>query len=183
MFQKALIYSLLSLSLLVSGCSNDSEEANSILSTNEYVLTSTDDTQYIVKKKNDGFVIKSMEDKIIIFDVFATWCPPCQDSASHLSALQEKYKENLIIIGVTIEDTITNEKLEAFKNKYNANYTIVNSSENHRFIDTIASELDLGARFPIPVMALYKDGKLINYYVGAIQEEFIESDIKQALGQ
>ena len=31
-------------------------------------------------------------------------------------------------------------------------------------------------------MAMYLDGKLINHYVGAIEEEFIESDIKRALG-
>ncbi|MDY0117720.1 MAG: TlpA disulfide reductase family protein [Sulfurimonadaceae bacterium] len=183
MFQKTLFYSLLSLSLFFNGCSDNSEEVNSILSTNEYVLTSTDNTQYIVKKQSEGFVVSSLEDKVVIFDIFATWCPPCQDSASHLSALQEKYKDDLIILGVTIEDPITNEKLNIFKTKYNANYTLVNSSENHRFVDAIASELELGARFPIPVMAIYKNGKLISHYLGAIQEEFIESDIKKALGQ
>jgi len=32
-------------------------------------------------------------------------------------------------------------------------------------------------------MAMYKDGVLINHFVGATQEEFIESDIKRALGK
>lgn len=181
MFQKTLIYSILSLSLLLGGCSDSSEEVNSILSTNEYVLTSTNDSQYIIKKQNDGFVVDSMEGKVVLFDIFATWCPPCQDSAPLLSGLQEKYKDDLIIIAVTIEDKITNEKLNVFKSKYNANYTIVNSSENHRFVDAIAADLELGERFPIPVMAIYKDGKLISHYLGAIVEEFIESDIKKAL--
>jgi hypothetical protein len=32
-------------------------------------------------------------------------------------------------------------------------------------------------------MAMYKDSKLINHFVGMVEEEFIESDIKQALGK
>jgi hypothetical protein len=30
-------------------------------------------------------------------------------------------------------------------------------------------------------MALYLDGKVINHYIGEVQEEFVESDIKRAL--
>jgi len=45
----------------------------------------------------------------------------------------------------------------------------------------MAKMLQLGERFPIPMMAMYKDGELIQHYIGAVEEEFIESDIKQAL--
>ena len=41
----------------------------------------------------------------------------------------------------------------------------------------------MGPRYPIPLMAMYKDGKYINHYVGAVQEEFVESDIKRALNK
>jgi hypothetical protein len=33
------------------------------------------------------------------------------------------------------------------------------------------------------MMVMYKDAKIVNYYLGATEEEFIESDIKQALGK
>ena len=65
---------------------------------------------------------------------------------------------------------------------YDAQYTLVNSKENRRLVDDIATSLEVGDRFPIPLMAMYLDGKLVNHYVGAIEEEFIESDIKRALG-
>ena len=61
-------------------------------------------------------------------------------------------------------------------------YTIVNSDRNRPLVNEIVSALKLGERFPIPIMALYKDGKLITHYVGEVQEEFVESDIKRALG-
>ncbi len=177
--------------LIFQGCSSSEktesqvEEANSMVSKsslNEYILTSTDSKQYIVKKEADGFILEGAQGKVIIIDIFATWCPPCKAAASHLSSLQEKYKDELVVIGVTIEDNIANEKLEDFKKSYNANYVLVNSTTNRRLVNDVADALKVGDRFPIPLMALYKDGKLINHYVGAVEEEFIASDIKKALG-
>jgi len=179
------LVSIIAISLLFSACSNDestSDEANSILSTNEFLLTELDKTQYTVKKSTTGFTVKEASGKVIVLDVFATWCPPCQAEASHLASLQEKYKDSLLILGITIEDNIKNQELQAFRKKYNANYALVNSRENSRLIDAIAQKLKIGSNFGIPLMVMYKDGELINFYQGAVEEEFIESDIKKALG-
>lgn len=174
---------LVTFSLLFTACSNDSsQDANNILSTNEYVLTSLNNTQYVIQKENSGFVLKNAKDKVIILDIFATWCPPCKAEATHLTSLQEKYKDKLLIIGITVEDTISNVELEKFRTDHDANYILVNSSENSRIIDAVAKELKIGRNFGIPLMAMYKDSKLINFYQGATEEEFIESDIKKALG-
>ncbi|MEA1955745.1 MAG: TlpA disulfide reductase family protein [Campylobacterota bacterium] len=189
MKQTALLSSFLVLTLFFNGCGNDAKQAQEpvtaiekkVINENEYHLTAIDNSKYIIKKQNNGFILQNAEDKIIILDIFATWCPPCRAAVSHLSSLKEKYKDDLIIIALTIETPISNEKLNDFKTKNNANYTFVNSPENKRLIDAVASSLDVGKRFPIPLMAMYKDGKLINHYVGMVEEEFIESDIKRAL--
>lgn len=180
--------SLLSLVLLFQACGNKEEKAqeeikiaNTMIDSNEYILTSTDNKQYIVKKELDGFILENAEGKVILFDIFATWCPPCKASATHLTSLQNKFKDDLVIIGLTIEEDISNSKLIEFKKEHNAQYAIVNSSQNRPLIDEIAKELDLGDRFPIPLMALYKDGKLVTHYVGVVQEEFVQSDIERAL--
>ncbi len=190
---KKSIFSLLFVSVaLFYGCSDDKsqetqQDKNTTLvapapaPTKEYVLQSLKDEQFVIKESEEGFIIEGIKDKIIIFDIFATWCPPCQGSASHLSSLQEKFKKDILIIGVTIEDGIANEKLEEFAKEYKAKYTLVNSAQNRHFVDAVASSLKLGERFPIPMMAMYKDGKLIQHYLGAVQEEFIEKDIKKAL--
>lgn len=187
MLKKSILSLMFISALLFQACSSDKkeskiEEANSMIAKNEYILTSTDTKQFIVKKEAEGFSLEGAEGKVVIIDIFATWCPPCKAAASHLSSLQEKYKDNLVILGVTIEDNITNAKLEEFKKQYNASYTLVNSSTNRRLVNDVALALKVGNRFPIPLMAMYKDGKLVNHYVGAIEEEFIESDIKKALG-
>jgi len=184
--KKSILLSSIILLLTFSACSNDEQNTqniNNMVSKNEYVLTSTNAKQYVVTKEANGFVLENAKGKVVIFDIFATWCPPCRASASHLSSLQNKYKNDLIIIGITIEDNIANEKLTEFSNKYDATYTLVNSATNRKLADDIVKELGLGERYPIPTMAMYKDGKLINHFVGMVEEEFIESDIKKALGK
>ncbi|MGE4419032.1 MAG: TlpA family protein disulfide reductase [Sulfurimonas sp.] len=186
MFKKYILSLSIVSAVLFQGCSSNNEEkknsVNSMVSAKEYVLTGIDQKQYVVKKEGKGFVLEGAKDKVVIFDIFATWCPPCRAAATHLSSLQEKYKDDLIIIGITIEDKIQNSKLQEFAKTYNANYILVNSDQNRRLSDEIVKELELGERYPIPTMAMYKNGTLINHYVGATQEEFIDSDIRNALG-
>jgi len=55
-----------------------------MVASNEYVLTAINNTQYIVKKEANGFIVENTKGKVIIFDIFATWCPPCKAEATHL---------------------------------------------------------------------------------------------------
>ncbi len=190
MKKTTILSSFLVISLFFSACNNDKKQTQEvknivpekIIPKDEFPLTDLNGTTYNVKKNQTGFILENAKGKVIIFDIYATWCPPCQAATLHLSSLKEKYKDNLIIIGLTIEEKIPNEKLKEFKDTYKINYTLVNSEQNKRLIKEIASALKVGNRFPIPLMAIYKDGKLLNNYVGAVEEEFIESDIKRALG-
>jgi len=186
MFKKYILFISILLAILFQGCSDNKEKtssANEMLSGPEYVLTGLDKKEYVVKKSANGFVLEGAKDKVVIFDIFATWCPPCRAAAPHLTSLQEKYKNDLIVIGLTIEDKIENSKLQEFAEKYKAKYILVNSDQNRRLSDAIVKELKLGERYPIPTMAMYKNGNLINHYVGATQEEFVDSDIRNALGK
>jgi thiol-disulfide isomerase/thioredoxin len=149
----------------------------------KYILKGIDNKNISIVKKDGGFILEDDPKKIVIFDIFATWCPPCRAEAEVLSNLEKKYKNDIKIIGITIQKNISNEELLDFAHTYNASYFISNSKENSKLIDEIVKALNIGERFPIPMMVMYKDAKIVNYYLGATEEEFIESDIKQALGK
>ncbi len=184
MLRKSLISAALGLTLLISGCSDTpNEQSTSPAAASEFLLSDTYGKPITVVKKGAAFDVKGHEGKVILFDIFATWCPPCRATAPHLTSLQKKYADELLVLGVTIEDDKTNADLEAFKTENQAEYTIVNSEENRPLYSAIASAIHVGQRFPIPLMVLYKDGKYLTHYVGATPEEMIESDIKQALGK
>jgi len=184
--------SLLAFSLLFGACSSQNSDkkaehqtdqtTDKIVSKDTITLHSIDNKEYTVKKSDSGFKLENSKAKILILDIFATWCPPCQAEAPHLSTLQKKYQDDIKIIGITIEDNIPNTNLEAFKQAHKADYTLVNSAANRRVVNELAKDLKLGNNFGIPLLVIYKDGKLVQYYQGAVEEEFIESDIKRALG-
>ncbi len=184
MFKKTLVSLSIILPLLFVGCSSDSsEDESNMVASNVFQLVDTNGVDYNVTKSGLNFTVKGHEGKVIMFDIFATWCPPCRAEAPNLTHLQKKYRDEFLILGVTIEDDIKNSQLEAFKETYGADYAIVNSKENERLYRAIASATKVGQRFPIPLMVMYKDGKYITHYVGQTPEEMIESDIKKALGK
>jgi len=45
--------------------------------------------------------------KFVLIDFWATWCGPCRESIPHLNALQQKFSNRLVIIGVSSEPEST----------------------------------------------------------------------------
>ena len=73
-----------------------------------------------LEKKENGFNLKS-NDKATLFIFFATWCPPCKAEIPHLNNLSEKFKKELNIVGVLLEDKDAQE-VAMFAKKYNIKY-------------------------------------------------------------
>ena len=178
----------LSLIFIFPGCSDTKkqssvEEANSMVASNVYELRDTQNKLYKVTKSGSDFIVEGYENKLVIFDIFATWCPPCRAVASHLAKLQKEFKDDLLVLGVTIEEDKTNADLIEYAKTYEANYTLINSKANRSFSNTLASSINVGSGFPIPLMVLYKNGKYITHYAGAVPPEMIRADIRRALGK
>jgi thiol-disulfide isomerase/thioredoxin len=155
-----------------------------MVSTAKFTLNDTRGKSYTVEKQGTNFTLDAGEDKVVLFDIFATWCPPCQAEVKHLGNLQKKYGEDLIIMGITIEEDKSNAELDAFREKFKGGeYRISNKADNQKLARAIASTIGVGQQFPIPLMVLYKNGEYVTHYAGATQEEIIDHDIAQALGK
>lgn len=169
--------------LLLNGCEDKTqkENLNSLVSKNTYELKDLQGAKFSVTKTGNNFDVKGLENKIVIFDIFATWCPPCRSAASNLASLQKKYKDDIKIIGILIEENKNNAYVQNFVDKYGADYSISNSKDNQKLSRAIAGSIGIGQGFGIPLMVMYYNGKYINHYGGIVPEEMIESDIKLAL--
>ncbi len=62
--------------------------------------------------------------KVVLVNFWATWCPPCRAEIPALVALQEKYRDQLQIVGVS-EDEGSPEEVKRFASEYKINYPIV----------------------------------------------------------
>jgi peroxiredoxin len=50
-------------------------------------------------------LLKDLKGKVVLLELWATWCPPCQMAESHPNALHTKFgKKGLVIIGMGRED-------------------------------------------------------------------------------
>ncbi len=61
--------------------------------------------------------------KVIYLDFWASWCVPCRDSFPFMNAVQEKYKDDLVVVAVNLDEKKAN--AEKFLETYPANFRIV----------------------------------------------------------
>ena len=47
--------------------------------------------------------VPDMQGKFVLIDFWATWCGPCRRSIPHLNELSEKFKDRLVVIGLSDE--------------------------------------------------------------------------------
>ena len=93
----------------------------------------------------------------------------------HLNKLQEKYKDNFVIIGVLLEEKTPSE-LAGFLNSAQIAYPIAQGEGNYLLAKSI------GGVNALPVMILYSsDGRQVNHYLGIIPQEMLDIDIQKAI--
>jgi thiol-disulfide isomerase/thioredoxin len=66
----------------------------------------------------------SFRGKVVIVNFWATWCGPCRAEIPDLVKLQDKYRDQLQIIGVS-EDEAPPETVKRFAQEYRLNYPVV----------------------------------------------------------
>jgi len=84
-----------------------------------YDMTMTDikGVKYQVTGTEQGFKIKGFENKVIIFELFGNHCPPCLRSIPHLNKIQDKNRDNLIIITIEVQGMNNTELIKFAKTK------------------------------------------------------------------
>jgi cytochrome c biogenesis protein CcmG, thiol:disulfide interchange protein DsbE len=56
--------------------------------------------------------------KFVLVDFWATWCGPCRQSIPHLNQLQAKFKDQLVVIGLSDETEAEVRKMKSPKMNY-----------------------------------------------------------------
>ncbi len=56
--------------------------------------------------------------KFVLIDFWATWCPPCREAVKELNRFHEKFKDKLVVIGISDEKEDVARKFTADNIKY-----------------------------------------------------------------
>jgi thiol-disulfide isomerase/thioredoxin len=69
----------------------------------------------------------SLRGKVVLINFWATWCPPCRAEIPDLIALQDKYRDQLQVIGIS-EDESGPDVVRRFVADHRMNYPVVMTS-------------------------------------------------------
>jgi len=153
-------------------------------------LTSVVGSKITLLRKNGGFVLQGDESKILIIDIFGTFCKPCQEEAANFMDFQLKNDKDVLLIAFNYFETVSDEYVkENFASKFNAYYFIVNSSDNVKMVNTITKDIGYTKQMQVPFKVVLKDGKYKKitdvyegnpenkFYIGKVDIEVIQKDI------
>ena len=136
-------------------------------------------TFYFNKK---DILIEGISQKFVLLNFFATWCPPCNGQVPYIADLEKKYKKDLFVTGILVNDADKEyHELEAFSVKYHIDYFISNAKQNDTFAIELLKGLSIKENFQLPLTILYKNGTYYAHYEGAVPIEMIEHDLKNAM--
>lgn len=110
--------------------------------------------------------------KPVMFDFFATWCPPCNAEAPEVEAAYEQYAPNgLQVVGVDVQETAAKAKL--FVTRHGLTYPAVVDS------GTLSDEYQING-MPVSVF-IDKTGVVRKIEVGQLSKEQLDADIKSVM--
>jgi len=127
-------------------------------------------------KSSDGKTIKlsDYKGKVVIIDFWATWCPPCRKGIPDLISIQNDYKNDVVIIGISLDSEKTLKDVPGFIKSYGINYPIVFGDDK-----VVAA---YGGIEGIPTaFVVDKKGNVVDKHVGLVSKDTYVNKIKELL--
>lgn len=175
---KFFLTSLFFSTLFFAGCGNKTPNAKTVKQYNPVVKEVKKDV-----KKAPGFTLSNTDGKqvklsdfrgkIVILNFWATWCPPCREEIPGFVKLQKEYKNDLVILGVSL-DTGSKGDVVPFMKKFKMNYPVLfGSTEVVR---------DYGGIQSIPTTFIIdQKGNIVNNFIGFRNESIFKTEIEKML--
>ncbi|MEO8679408.1 MAG: TlpA disulfide reductase family protein [Vicinamibacterales bacterium] len=114
--------------------------------------------------------LSSYKGKVVLLNFWATWCGPCKAEIPGFVELQEKYKDQLTIVGFSVDDEA--DKARTFANEYKMNYPILLGLGREDVQDAYGPIWGIPASFIIS-----KDGKVCRKHLGIAPKNVFEKEI------
>ena len=130
---------------------------------------------YTVKDMN-GYDVKlsSFKGKVILLNFWATWCEPCKEEIPDLVALQSQYKDDIVVLGFSIDDKP--EELRHYAAKFQMNYPVLVGAGHENIQEAY------GPMWGVPVTIIIdRDGKIAKKQSGIRSLEQFDKEIKGLL--
>jgi thiol-disulfide isomerase/thioredoxin len=136
------------------------------------------------KPANYNFTVKDLDGKqvplatfkgkTVLLNFWATWCGPCKAEIPGFVELQAKYRDQLTVIGYSVDDDAP--KARAFAQEYKMNYPILLGEGREDVQDAFGPIWGIPASFLIS-----KDGKICKKHLGIAPKNVFDKEIAALL--
>ena len=194
---KFLFLSALLILCVFSGCAEEKVvndfEFKEFEDGEQITLQSVMDKQLVLVRQNGGFVILNDEKKVLMVDIFGTFCTPCKEEAPHLTQLWRKNADKFTLIGLTHFESVSDDEVRNFANNYGAFYFISNQKQNERLVKQILKDINYQNMEQLPFKVVLKNGvyqsvqdfwskgKRVKFYLGKVPTSLMQEDLKGIL--
>lgn len=114
------------------------------------------------------------KNKVILLNFWATWCGPCRAEIPDLVELQNKYKDQLQVIGLVVDDD-DEDAVKKFAEKFGINYPIAMGNDEIR--------TEYGGIPALPTsFVLDGEGRVVQKHEGLRDPVLYEVEIRSLLG-
>ena len=123
-------------------------------------------------KDIDGKNVKlsSYKGKVVLLNFWATWCGPCKAEIPAFVQLQEKYRDKLVVVGFSVDDTA--EQAREFVKQFKINYPILLGEGREDVQDAYGPIWGIPASFIIS-----KDGIVCRKHLGIAPKAVFEKEV------
>lgn len=133
-----------------------------------------------IETSDVGRSLETFRGKVVILDIWATWCGPCRMEIPDFIKLQDKYRDQgLEIVGVSIDPIAPQgggaAAVGPFMQRYGINYSIWMVKD-----PAALGKFPPGSGIPTTYV-LDRSGRVVRTHVGAQPMSVFESEVKQLL--
>lgn len=124
----------------------------------------------------DTFQLSEQKGKVVMLNIWATWCAPCHEETPDFVDLYNKYKsDGLVVLGVSVDKQGTS-VVKPFIKKYDVNYPMV--VDEGEIMDKYGPTMSIPTTYIIG-----RDGSLKYFAVGALTKKELEPRLQELLAE
>jgi thiol-disulfide isomerase/thioredoxin len=113
--------------------------------------------------------------KVVIVNFWATWCPPCREEIPELVDLQARYKDQLQIVAVSVDEDLPASAIKRFAEKFEMNFPVVLASP------ALVREYEGASALPTNFV-INREGRVVQKHVGVFPEQLYDLEVRSLAG-
>lgn len=108
--------------------------------------------------------------KVVLLNFWATWCGPCRAEIPDLIALQDKYRDHLVVVGLSVDEGSA-DAVKQFVTEHQMNYPVA-------IVDGKIQSLFGGVSSIPSTFVLNTDGRMVQRHIGLLNANLTEQEVR-----